>query len=449
LARFHEWGAIPAEAKRRAAAMMPHSFAVTPEDVAALREAYDGAYGDTFTTHLRHQGTAGIERAELRFTRVVKLYDRIQQLAGVPNYGRFFDETAEEWSALEHQVDGFMGRAIEWLDRASRLRKLAGHADFELMEDRNEVFARECRDVFIALVRFLARALLRSERSERDIVARLRGIGFPTMEPMNLPEFPISSITVLGAGIFLYLLTASMVFSYAVAGPAQAPVGLALPLKIALARIAALGLTVWLMQRYAFFRRSAGEPLRYHAYLLNSAIAGVLAAIVCAVFHLGTAALSREDVPVITLTVLLCAAVALCCDDSPEEPARPHRLRVLGALGCAAVVAFGTALLYLLGLLPVAGAISGGLLATWIALPSAMASMIGGFVPHIYRRARLAAAARRDDVSSAAAPEPPLRISRHAVRAAASGIAAERLNWAPRLHRRSSRGKPKPPAKAA
>ena len=203
------------------------------------------------------------------------------------------------------------------------------------------------------------------------------------------------------------------------------------------------------MQRYAFFRRSAGEPLRYHAYLLNSVIAGALAAIVCAVFHLGTAALSREDVPVITLTVLLCAAVALCCDDSPEEPARPHRLRVLEALGCAAMVAFGTALLYLLELLPVAGSISGGLLATWIALPSAMALMIGGFVPHIYRRARLAAAARRDEVAPATAPKPPPRISRHATTAPLSDMAAGRLDWAPRLHRRSGRGKPKPPAKAA
>jgi len=449
VSQFQEWGAIPAEAKRRAAAMMPSIYMVTPRDVGALHETYDGAYGDTLTRHLRHEGAAGVEKAELRFTRVVKLYDQIQQLESRSNYGRFFAESAEEWADIERQVDKFLQRAVEWLDRAVRLHKVDAVSYAELMDDRHEVFARDCRDVFITLVGFLARAVLRSEGSERGIVARLRVIGFPTSEPMNLPEFPISSITVLGAGIFLYLLTASMVFSYAVAGPAQAPVGLALPLKIALARIAALGLTVWLMQRYAFFRRSAGEPLRYHAYLLNSAIAGVLAAIVCAVFHLGTAALSREDVPVITLTVLLCAAVALCCDDSPEEPARPHRLRVLEALGCAAVVAFGTALLYLLGLLPVAGAISGGLLATWIALPSAMASMIGGFVPHIYRRARLAAAARRDDVSSAAAPEPPLRISRHAVRAAASGIAAERLNWAPRLHRRSSRGKPKPPAKAA
>ena len=60
LQRFQEWGAIPAEAKRRAAAMMPSSYIVTPEDVTALRAAYDGAYGETLSHYLRHEGAAGL-----------------------------------------------------------------------------------------------------------------------------------------------------------------------------------------------------------------------------------------------------------------------------------------------------------------------------------------------------------------------------------------------------
>jgi hypothetical protein len=446
LARFHEWAAIPAEAKRRAAAMMPHSFAVTPEDVAALREAYDGAYGDTFTTHLRQQGTAGIERAELRFTRVVKLYDRIQQLAGVPNYGRFFDETAEEWSALEHQVDGFMGRSIEWLDRAARLRKLAGHADFELMEDRNEVFARECRDVFIALVRFLARALLRSERSERDIVVRLRGIGFPMMEPMNLPQFPISSLTVLGVGIFLYLLAVTIIYSHAMGASEQAAMGLAMPLKIAVARIATIGLTVWLVQHYAFFRRGPGEPMRFHAYLINGAIAAGFAALISALFRLGLP--TPGDIPIITLSALLCVAVALCCDDWPEDAAPPFRLRILEALGCGGVMAGATALLYFLKALPVANSMTGWTIAAWITLPSLMAMMIGGFVPHIYRGARLAAAARRQEAAPVVT-QPAPRLFRAAEASEAEAEPAHRSHGWVRPVRRRRRDEPKPPAQAA
>jgi hypothetical protein len=446
LCRFHEWGAIPAEVKRRAAAMTPHSFIVTPGDVAALREAYDGAEGDTFARHLRCQGNAGVEKAELRFTRVVKLYDQLQRLAAAPSYGRFFAETAGEWSAIERQADGFLQRGVEWLDRAVRLHKVDAAAYAELMEDRNEVFARECREVFITLVGFLARAVLRSERNERAIVVRLRAIGFPAMEPMNLPEFPISSLTVLGAGIFLYLLLVNLVFSYATGGPDQAPIGLALPSKIALARIAAVGLTVWLMQRYAFFRRAPGEPPRYHAYLLNGAIAGVLAAAVCILFHLGTPALSREDVPVITLSALLCTAVALCCDDSPAEAAPRPRLRIFEAIGCGAVIAVATILLYSLRQMPVASSLSGWNLAAWVTLPSAMAMMIGGFVPHIYRGARLAAAARRGEAAPAMT-QPAPRISRPAAAMPASDMTTGQPGWTHPLRRRGL--EPKPPAQAA
>src|SRR5712691_4374421 len=44
---FLDWGAIPAEAARRAAALTPHDFAVTGADVDALRKGEDG-YGETF-----------------------------------------------------------------------------------------------------------------------------------------------------------------------------------------------------------------------------------------------------------------------------------------------------------------------------------------------------------------------------------------------------------------
>jgi hypothetical protein len=446
LCRFHEWGAIPAEVKRRAAAMTPHSFIVTPGDVAALREAYDGAEGDTFARHLRYQGNAGVEKAQLRFTRVVKLYDQLQRLAAAPNYGRFFAEAAGEWSAIERQADSFLQRGVEWLDRAVRLHKVDAAAYAELMEDRNEVFARECREVFITLVGFLARAVLRSERNERAIVIRLRAIGFPAMEPMNMPEFPISSLTVLGAGIFLYLLLVSLVFSYATGGPDQAPIGLTIPSKIALSRIAAVGLTVWLMQRYAFFRRAPGEAPRYHAYLLNGLIAGALTAVICVLFHLGTTVLSREDVPVITLSALLCMAVALCCDDAPAEAAPRPRLRLIEAIGCGMVIAVATALLYSLRQMPVASSLSGWNLAAWITLPSAMAMMIGGFVPHIYRQARLAAAARRDQAAPVATPPAP-RIFRTAMAAPGSDNSTGKPGWTRPLRRRGL--EPKPPAQAA
>jgi hypothetical protein len=41
----------------------------------------------------------------------------------------------------------------------------------------------------------------------------------------------------------------------------------------------------------------------------------------------------------------------------------------------------------------------------WIVMPSTLALMIGGFVPHMYRSARRVAAARRDEAACAVAAE--------------------------------------------
>jgi hypothetical protein len=91
-------------------------------------------------------------------------------------------------------------------------------------------------------------------------------------------------------------------------------------------------------------------------------------------------------------------ALAFCCDNWPEDADAPTWLRPIEAAGCAGVMAFGAALLYFGDMLPASmGTFAGMMVVAWIGLPSAMAAVIGGFVPHIYRSAHRAAAARRRD----------------------------------------------------
>jgi hypothetical protein len=60
----------------------------------------------------------------------------------------------------------------------------------------------------------------------------------------------------------------------------------------------------------------------------------------------------------------------------------------------------GTTFIHLGGMLTASlGPLQGWMVGAWIALPSAMALMFGFFVPHIYRAARHAAAARRNEAS--------------------------------------------------
>jgi hypothetical protein len=122
-------------------------------------------------------------------------------------------------------------------------------------------------------------------------------------------------------------------------------------------------------------------------------------------------------------------------------------LRLIEAIGCGMVIAVATALLYSLRQMPVASSLSGWNLAAWITLPSAMAMMIGGFIPHIYRGARLAAAARRDQVAPAAT-QPAPRTFRPAMAATGSDTSTRKPGWTRPLRRRGL-GQPKPPAQAA
>ncbi len=420
LSIFLDWAEIPGEVRRRAAAMTLENFSVTREDVAALRQSYiEAGYGDTLARHLRRRGGDGLELSQQRLTRVVKLYDRLCKLAGEPRYGRFFAETASEFDELHRKTADFLRRAATSLTLAERLRAAEKEVTFdELVQERREDFANNCREVFRALALFLARAVLRSETSETGIVRRLRQTGFDAAEPMNLPRFPIHSLTVLALGVFLYLLVAIVFFERLMATPQQHhAAGLMMAAKVAVVRLGTIGLTVWLMQRYPFFRRAPGEPPRFFAYVLNGLIAAAVAAGISLSFHVGSPDLlnaASGDLPLILFSFILCAVLALCCDDWVAETMPPTWLRLAEAAGCAAAMALGIALVvaYLpddLGL--TADQWTAPRLVMLFAFPSTMAFVIGAcLTSHLSlrpprrdcpaRRSQSAAGAGRGDLGT-------------------------------------------------
>ncbi len=164
LSVFLDWAEIPAEVKRRSAAMLPSSFAISSEDVARLREAFGDDFGDNLVRHFRARRGEGLELSQYRLTRVAKLSDRIHRLAGEPRYARFFAETDAELTEIDRRVAEFLRRSANSLTLAERVHELTDRAAYEeLMEERRETFARDCREIFIALARYLAHAVLRSE----------------------------------------------------------------------------------------------------------------------------------------------------------------------------------------------------------------------------------------------------------------------------------------------
>ncbi len=428
LSIFLDWAEIPGEARRRAAAMTLENFTVTRDDVAALRRSYgEAGFGDSLAAHLRRRGGDGFEQSQQRLTRVVTLYDRLCKLAAEPRYAGFFAEAAGEFDEIGRKTTDFLRRAGNSLTLAGRLRAAEKEGSYdELVKERREEFADGCREMFRVLALFLVRAMLRSETSEAGIVGRLREAGFDTAEPMNLPGFPIHSLTALALGIFIYLLVATPFFGRLTELPQHRQTdALIMAAKVAAVRLGTIGVTVWLLQRHAFFRRAPGDPPRLLAYVLSGLIAAAAAAGICLLFHLGDAdplAAAGGELPLVLLSFMLCAALALCCDDWVAETEPPLWLRPAEAAGCAAAVALGMGLivLYFSDDLPLpASRLIGWNLAMLFAFPTAMGFVVGGCVPHIYRSARRAATARRAEAGGRTAPS-----TRAPPRSSAEGLAA-------------------------
>jgi hypothetical protein len=405
LAFFHNWASIPSEVGRRAAAILPEDLTVTEADVAVLQERYgDDTYGETMAQHLRANRGKGLELSEYRFTRVVQLYDQVRRLAAEPRYSKFFAESMEEFGALEKRVDMFLRRSDASLTKASRLRAVAIPAEYEeVMRERRQAFATSCRDVFLELALFLSHAMLRSEATEADIVNRLHGIGFSTAQPMNRPEFPIDSLTLLGLGLCVYVAAVSLAVISVVGCPITAHNLMAMCVEIGLSRIASISAVLWLIQRHDFFRRPLAAPHRHFAYLLCGVIGSAITALVflpipvSSYFESGASGVGQlwknlaEDAMPVAISGMICAAVAFCCNDWVAEEPPPRWFRAAEAAGCAIVVASGLTLMVGFDLFPHPSNLPSWLI---VVLPSIMSAMIGGYVPHIYRAGRRVAAAR-------------------------------------------------------
>jgi hypothetical protein len=316
LSVFLDWGAIPAELKQRAATMTTRTFSVTTDDVAKLRAAYgDGSCGETLADHLREDGTEGIELSERRLTRVAKIYFCIQTLEAEHRYASFFASADERLKEIKSRMTVFLRNSDKSLTLAVRLRALEGQAAYEkLMQERRETFAQNCRDMFNDLALFLAAAVLRSELTEKNIVRRLRSLGFESAEPMTEPAFPIHSLTLLAFGLFAYLAVLTIVFSHLkdVPHPSNPMLGTS---KVFLTRIITIGVVVWLMQTFTFFRREPGEARKYFSYAVCGIIAAATGAGVCLPFafadHDGVAAGLSNSLPLISLSGILCVGAGV------------------------------------------------------------------------------------------------------------------------------------------
>jgi hypothetical protein len=164
--------------------------------------------------------------------------------------------------------------------------------------------------------------------------------------------------------------------------------GLTLAKKITHLQLLTVGVTVWLLVRHALFSRAADSAPRLSEYLGNSIIAVAIGAGISVGFHAGDAdplTGAGRDLRVILFSFPLCLAVAFFRDHRSEDAMVPAWLRRAETSLCTSVMTLGLALLYLGQLFPFPTyALHGWRLAATLAVPSALALVIVGCVPHVY-----------------------------------------------------------------
>lgn len=416
---FLTMGSIPAEVKRLAEVLRPENLEVTPRDLERLRSLIDA---ETFLPeglkeHLRaDRPEEGIGASQYRLTCVLRLYAAIDELRTQRAYARFFSERAEEFERLQQDLADFAARSNAGLGFFARLRAEQGGAIYEeIARDRREEYRKASRAMFQTLALFLARAVLRSQSAPPQLTEALSRAGFRGEPPLAV-DFPVHSLAGLALLLLVLMLAADVLLRTFVVSDASEGRRPYAPFLVALGHTLAVGLTVFLMQRYSWFRRRPGGERPYLAYVLSGLAGGVAAGALAALFiALDTRTLpidlSKHRIfsPLVVLSAALSFAIAYCCDTSTPATRTAALRRSVDAALCSVATALAAVLL--IHVLPDVSPAQRApedrkalVLLSIVALVATVGGLFDAFVPHMVRTARAAARSRRDSDEESVAP---------------------------------------------
>jgi len=164
--------------------------------------------------------------------------------------------------------------------------------------------------------------------------------------------------------------------------------GLMLASKITHLQLLTVGVAVWLLVTHALSSRAADSVPRLSECVVNSIIAIAIGAGISLGFRAADAdplTGAGRDLRVVLFSFPLCVAAAFFRDHRSTDAMLPAWLRRAETSGCTSVMTLGLALLYLGELFPFPTyALHGWKLAATLAVPSALALVIVGCVPHVY-----------------------------------------------------------------
>jgi hypothetical protein len=186
--------------------------------------------------------------------------------------------------------------------------------------------------------------------------------------------------------LLLYVALGGLLLAYLPGLARRYTDGLAPATKLAHLQLVTVGVTVWLLVTHAIASRAADSPPRFFFYVVSGIIAVTTGALISLGFHSpdGDQLMGAgRDLRAILFSVPLCVSAAFFRDHRSKQAMVPAWLQRAETSGCTAVMILGLVLLYLGELFPFpTDALHGWRLAAMLAVPSALAVVIVGCVPH-------------------------------------------------------------------
>lgn len=387
---FKRLANIPGEVQRRAEQLKPDRLQVVEDDRSNLTTFIEdeATLPNELRNHLRIQEGDQFEISQYRFTRALKLYKHLMDLASLPKYERFFSDYEEEWKQAQRDFQNFCLRSVTSLELAVKYRaENAVGAHKELMEDLLENFRLRCRERFSQLALLLAGALISSEPDEQEIATALRKIGFEVTYEKTI-EFPVDEVSFLAVFLLVYVFAVHALIRYLLGIPTTSSAAI-WPLLTFVSYITAVTATIWWLVRHP---RVPARPSRsWGKYTVCAALAAFSAAVPCIILVI-VRYLSHQDlhwhlIPRMSFPIgAMCFVVAVFCELDVHDN-RESTFRHLGeGLGIALTIAVAEILLYgYMGPLFSETGLGPRTFAFTVAIPFTLAAIVGFFMPHMYR----------------------------------------------------------------
>jgi hypothetical protein len=387
---------IPKEVQRCAEQLKPELLRIEGDDLSILTAFIEdeGTLPNELRCHLRADQGDPVDISEYRFTRVLKLYKALMDLASSSKYERFFGDYAEEWEQAQDDFQKFCLRSVTSLELAVKYRAdnaVAVHK--ELLEDIQENFRLRCRERFCQLALLLAGALVSSVPDEEQLATALRQIGFE-VNYEDAIAFPVDELSQLAVILFVSVFAVYACVPLLLPRVGVVPTSSARimwPLLTVLSYFTAMTVTItWLVAH----PRAITKRIRpWGKYIVCAVLAGMSVAVLCGIFLI-VRYLSNEHfhwllIPRLSLAIAtMCFVVAILCETEVGDDLE-HTFRHLAEgiwVGGTMLLAEVVLDLYL-GPLPLDHEILLGVrtITFTLIVPTFLATIVGFWVPHMYR----------------------------------------------------------------